>query len=152
MFSTINKHYWLVLQLTIYLANSIEAASKKQLQKPEAKSNLHDVLFQLKKRLMKTSIIHKKITRTYTKINSTKKEIKQLHFDMNYDKKLISLSKQLAVGTLKNPKAKLGIGRQRSPVLTGRQKQRYNRARAQRAKRALKHGNGLLLKAQRGDL
>lgn len=56
---------------------------------------------------MKTSIIHKKITRTYTKINSTKKEIKQLRFDMNYDKKLISLSKQLAVGTLKNSKAKL---------------------------------------------
>ena len=49
-----------------------------------------------------------------------------------------------------SPRAKLGIGKLRSTVLTHRQKRRHDLALAQNAKRALKHANGVLLKAQRG--
>ena len=44
-----------------------------------------------------------------------------------------------------SPRAKLGIGKLGSPVLTGRHKQSDYLARAQKAKRALKQVNGVLL-------
>ena len=49
-----------------------------------------------------------------------------------------------------SPRAKLGIGKLRSVVLTGRHKQRHYLALAQKAKRALKQVNGVLLQARRG--
>ena len=49
-----------------------------------------------------------------------------------------------------NPRAKLGIGKLRSPVLTGHRKQHHYLARAQTGKRALRQANGVLLKSQRG--
>ena len=49
-----------------------------------------------------------------------------------------------------SPRAKLEIGKLRSPVLTGRHKQRHYLALAQKTKRALKHVNGVLSKARRG--
>ena len=49
-----------------------------------------------------------------------------------------------------SPRAKLEIGKLRSPVLTGRHKQRRYLALAQKAKRALKQVNGVLLHARRG--
>ena len=49
-----------------------------------------------------------------------------------------------------SPRAKLRIGKLGSPVLTGRHKQSDYLARAQKAQRALKHVNGVLLKPQRG--
>ena len=49
-----------------------------------------------------------------------------------------------------SPKAELQIGRLRSPVLTGRRKQRDYLALAQMAKRALKQVNEVLLQARRG--
>ena len=42
-----------------------------------------------------------------------------------------------------SPRAKLGIGKLRSAVLTGRHKQRYYLALAQKAKRALKQVIGV---------
>ena len=50
----------------------------------------------------------------------------------------------------RSPRAKLEIGRLRSPVLTGRHKLRDYLALAQMAKRALKQINGVLLHARRG--
>ena len=49
-----------------------------------------------------------------------------------------------------SPRAQLEIGRLRSPILTGRHKQRDYLALAQIAKRALKQVNGVLLQARRG--
>ena len=49
-----------------------------------------------------------------------------------------------------SPRAKLGIGKLRSAVLTGRHKQRHYLALAQKAKRALQLVNGVLLNARRG--
>ena len=49
-----------------------------------------------------------------------------------------------------SPRAKLEIGKLRSPVLTGRHKQRDYLALAQMAKRARKQVNGVLLQALRG--
>ena len=49
-----------------------------------------------------------------------------------------------------SPKAELEIGRLRSPVLTGRRKQRDYLALAQMAKKALKQVNEVLLQAHRG--
>ena len=49
-----------------------------------------------------------------------------------------------------SPRAKLGIGKLSSAILTGRHKQRHYLARAQEARRACKQVNGVLLKAQRG--
>ena len=49
-----------------------------------------------------------------------------------------------------SPRAELEIGRLRSPILTGRHKQRDYLALAQMAKRALKQVNGVLLQARRG--
>ena len=50
----------------------------------------------------------------------------------------------------RSPRAELEIGRLRSPILTGRHKQRDYLALAQMAKRALKQVNGVLLQARRG--
>ena len=49
-----------------------------------------------------------------------------------------------------SPRAELEIGRLRSPILTGRHKQRDYLALAQMEKRALKQVNGVLLQARRG--
>ena len=49
-----------------------------------------------------------------------------------------------------SPRAKLGIGKLGSLVLTGRHKQRDYLALAQMAKRALKNVNGVLLQVRRG--
>ena len=51
---------------------------------------------------------------------------------------------------IESPKAELEIGRLRSPVLTGRRKQRDYLALAHMAKKALKHVNGVLLQARSG--
>ena len=49
-----------------------------------------------------------------------------------------------------SPRAKLGIGELRSAVLTSRRMRRHYPALAQKAKRALKQVNGVLLHAHRG--